>query len=585
MARFFLEPRHDVHRRYEALRAFYVEGLRSAEAAGRFGYTPGAFRVLCHRFRRNPSQEFFARPKRRPGRVPKAVAAKAAVIEMRKQNQSVYDISRALAGSTHPLSPAAISKILRDEGFSKLSRRRDEERADTTQPTTAAVADVRELSLEPREVHTMYGGLFLFIADLVASGLDDLLAEIGLPGSEMVPAAHAIRSLLALKLAGTARRRHVMSEVLDEGLALFAGLNVIPKRSFLTVYSTRIEPVMCRKLMAGWADSMDRLGLESSGSFNLDFHTIPFHGEDALIEKHYVSKRSRRQKGVLAFVAQDEDGRLFCYANGDVRKDEHSDEVMRFVRYWKQRTGAYPKELVFDSQLTTQDNLNRLNRLKIPFITLRRRSEEMLAAAHSAPPGAWKRIELENVGRAYRTPKIIDQKIKLADEDYYEGDIRQIIVDDLGHEEPTFLLTNQMKRSPVQLVDRYARRMVIENCISDGIDFFHMDALSAWVPMRVDLDLKLTLMASGLYRLLAYRLGNGYKTARTKTLHHRFVNAAATISITDHEIIVKFQKRANNPLLRAAGVEETTVPVPWLGNKRLKIQLGEASGQPRPSKC
>lgn len=570
--RFFLEPQNDVQRRYEALRAFYVDRLRSEEAAHRFGYTPGAFRVLCHRFRKNPSQQFFASPKPRAGRIPKMVAAKAAVIEMRKQNQSVYDISRALAGSTHPLSPAAISKILREEGFSKLPRRRDEERADTTHPTTAAVADVRTLNLEPRRLHTMYGGLFLFIADLVNSGLDRLLAAIGFPGSEMVPAAHAVRSLLALKLVGTARRRHVMSEVLDEGLALFAGLNAIPKRSFLTVYSTRIEPVMCRKLMAGWADSMDRLGLESSGSFNLDFHTIPFHGEDALIEKHYVSKRSRRQKGVLAFVAQDEDGRLFCYANGDVRKEEHSDEVMRFVRYWKLRTGAYPKELVFDSQLTTQDNLNRLNQLKIPFITLRRRSPEMLAEVRHTPPGAWKRIELENVGRAYRTPKIFDQRIKLGE---YDGEIRQLVVDELGHEEPTFLLTNQMKRSPAQLVDRYARRMVIENCISDGIDFFHMDALSAWVPMRVDLDLKLTLMASALYRLLACRLGNGYKTAKTNTLYQRFVDAAATITITKQDIVVKFQKRANNPLLRAAGVEDTTVPIPWLGNRRLRIELGE----------
>lgn len=584
MARFFLEPQSDVHRRYEALRTFYVECLRSAEAARRFGYTPGAFRVLCHRFRKNPTQEFFVTPKRRPGRIPKMVAAKAAVIEMRKQNQSVYDISRALAASTHPLSPAAIATLLREEGFSKLPRRRDEERADITQPTTAAVADVRTLNLEPRQLHTKYGGLFLFVADLVASGVDDLLRDIRFPGSDMVPAAHAIRSLLALKLVGTARRRHIMSEVLDDGLALFAGLPAIPKRSFLTVYSTRIEPVMCRKMMAGWANAMDRLGLETSGSFNLDFHTIPFHGEDALVEKHYVSKRSRRQKGILAFVAQDEDGRLFCYANGDVRKEEHGDEVMRFVRYWRRRTGAYPRELVFDSQLTTYDNLNRLNRLKIPFITVQRRSQDMLDEARNAAPGAWKRIELENVGRAYRTPKIIDRKISLGERNY-TGQIRRLIIDDLGHEDPTFLLTNQMKRSSTQLVDRYARRMVIENCISDGIEFFHMDALSAWVPMRVDLDLKLTLMASGLYRLLADRIGNGYKTAKTRTLYQRFVDAAATISITEQEIIVKFQKRANNPLLRAAGVEETTTPVPWLGNRRLKIELGETDGQSRQPKC
>ena len=58
----------------------------------------------------------------------------------------------------------------------------------------------------------------------------------------MIPPGCAMRSLLALKLFGTARHGHVMSAVLDQGLALFAGLNVIPKRSFLTEYSCRIDP-------------------------------------------------------------------------------------------------------------------------------------------------------------------------------------------------------------------------------------------------------------------------------------------------------------------------------------------------------
>ena len=137
----------------------------------------------------------------------------------------------------------------------------------------------------------------------------------------MIPAGCALRSLLALKLFGNARHRHVMSAVLDEGLALFAGLNVIPKRSFLTEYSCRIDPACYPKLMRRWFDAVSRLGLAAAQSFDLDFHTIPFHGEDALVEKHYVSKRSRRQKGVLAFLAQDADTRVFCYANGELRKD------------------------------------------------------------------------------------------------------------------------------------------------------------------------------------------------------------------------------------------------------------------------
>src|SRR5205823_9703264 len=222
------------------------------------------------------------------------------------------------------------------------------------------------------------GGLFLFLPWLISTDLPKLLARADFPGSKMIPAACALRSLLALKLFGNARYSHVMSDVLDEGLALFAGLNVIPKRSFLTEYSCRIAPRCYPRLMHHWFDAVSRLGLRWGTSFHLDFHTIPFHGEDALVEKHYVSKRSRRQKGLLAFLAEDADARVFCYANSDLRKAEQNDEILRFVEFWQQRTGKLPHELVFDSKLTTHGNLDRLNQLGIAFITLRRRSPEML---------------------------------------------------------------------------------------------------------------------------------------------------------------------------------------------------------------
>ena len=269
----------------------------------------------------------------------------------------------------------------------------------------ADVADVRRLDLTPRSLRTKFGGLFLFLPWLVAADLDALLARGGFPGSKMVPAACAVRSLLALKLFGNARHSHVMSSVLDEGLALFAGLNVVPKRSFLTEYSCRIEPACYPKLMRDWFDAVSRLGLQWGTSFDLDFHTIPFHGDDALVEKHYVSKRSRRQKGMLAFLAQDADTRVFCYANGELRKDQQNDEVLRFVEFWKQRTGRLPEELIFDSKLTTYANLNKLNRMGIQFITLRRRSQKLLDEVARTPTSAWRRVELESVSRAYRTPR------------------------------------------------------------------------------------------------------------------------------------------------------------------------------------
>jgi hypothetical protein len=573
LAQAFLEPKNATHRQYEALRAFFVEGQPSAVAAKRFGYTSGSFRVLCHHFRQDPAREFFRSPyqgSRAPAEV-RSDPEREEIIALRKQNLSIYDISAALAREGRVRSPASVAIILNEEGFARLPRRRDEERPAGVRPQAGDVADVRQLDLGPRHFRTKFGGLFLFVPYLAAIPLEEMLERAGFPGSAMVPAAHALRSLLALKLFGNARHSHVMSDVFDEGLATFAGLNATPKRAFLTEYSCRIDPRAYPKLMGAWFEAVTRLGLEWGSSFDLDFHTIPFHGEDALVEKHYVSKRSRSQKGLLAFLAQDAGTRVFCYAHGELRRQDRDDELLRFIEYWQERTGHLPEELVFDSKLTTHENLDRLNKLGIGFITLRRRSKQMLADVARQPVSAWRRIELERVPRAYRNPRILDQTIGLRD---YEGSLRQLVVTDLGHEDPTFLLTNQMRRSPAKLIGRYAQRMVIENGIADSIDFFHMDALSSAVPMKVNCDLQLTLMASSLYRLLGAQVGNGYATASSRHLFRDLIDAVGHVTLSEDEVVVRFQKRAHNPLLLAAGFADRTPSVPWLGHRRLRLLFG-----------
>ena len=205
---------------------------------------------------------------------------------------------------------------------------------------------------------------------------------------------------------------------------------------------------------------------------------------------------------------------------------------------------------------------------------MRRRSKKLLDEVARTPASAWRRIELESASRAYKTPRVLDQRITLKD---YDGPLRQLTVAELGHEEPTLLLTNQLSRSPSHLIGRYAQRMLIENNIEDGIDFFHMDALSSAVAMKVNCDLQLTLMASSLYRLLAVRVGNGYEVAKSRHLFRDFIDASAGITIDDNEVVVRFQKRAHNPLLIAAGFDETDVAVPWLGGKRLAAGLRIAS--------
>jgi transposase len=567
----FLQPQNSTHRLYEALRAYFVDKLPSREAARRFGYTPASFRVLVHRFRQQPERAFFLAPARGPHAAPKKDQARELVISLRKQNLSIYDISRALAREGLSFSPVSVAQLLREEGFARLPRRDDDQRPAGTRPTVADVADVRELDLQPRQFRTQFGGLFLFLPMLAQLPFERILRSAALPGSQLIPAGCAIRSLLALKLFGSARHSHVMSSVLDEGLALFAGLNVIPKRSFLTEYSCRIDPDCYPKLTRLWFDAVTALGLRHGSSFDLDFHTIPFHGDDALVEKHYVSKRSRRQKGILAFLAQDASTRVFCYADSQVRKDRHNDAILDFVAFWKKRTGHVPEELIFDSKLTTYAKLSRLNSDGINFITLRRRSPKLLGLVHSTPTSAWRRIELAGVSRQYKHPRILDQRITLPD---YDGPLRQLIITDLGHEQPTFLISNQLRRSAAKLIGRYAQRMLIENNIADGIDFFHMDALSSAVALKVNGDLQLTLMASSLYRLLACRLGNGYDKAKARHLFADFIDAAALIRISARAIEVRFQKRAHNPYLIAADFDKTDQVVPWLGNKRLRLLFG-----------
>ncbi len=362
-----------------------------------------------------------------------------------------------------------------------------------------------------------------------------------------------------------------MSAVFDDGLALFAGLNVMPTRAFLTEYSCRIDPECSPVLRRLWHDAVRTLGLKHGTSFALAFHTMPFHGEDALVHKPYVSKRRRRQKGMLAFLAQDADTRVFCSAHGQLRKVEQHDEMLQFVAYWEQRTGQLPHALIFDSQLTTSANLHRLNQRGIDFLTLRRRSHKMLATLAHLPASAWRRVALQNVSRAYRRPRVMDEQVFLTG---YEGPMRQLTGTDLGHEEPTLLLTNQMRRAASTLIERYAKRLVIANSIADGIDFFHLAALSSAVAMKITCDWQLTLMASSLYRLLGAQVGRGYEEAKGRHIFRDFLDAVGLITLTDHEIIVRYQKRAHNPLLIAAGFANTDVSGPWLGNKRLRLIFG-----------
>jgi len=569
---FFLSPQFPLQRQYEALRAYLIDEEPSGDVARRFGYSPGAFRVLCYQFRHDPLKRasFFRQPHRGPQSSPARDRVRDLAVAMRKRNLSVYDMQRELSAAGHTISINSLTVLLREEGFSRLPRRADDERPVTVKPEIADVADVRRLDLSPGSFRTPLAGLFLFLPLLDRINLQAVVTAAGLPTSQMIPAAQAVRSLLALKLIGTERKSHVMDLVTDRAIALFAGINVVPKRSYLAAYSSRIDHKVCLRFMEAWLDQVEQAGLPHGASFDLDFHSVPANTTQEPLEKHYVSSRSRSQKGILVFLARDAEQRVLRYADAGVTKGEQAGEILQFVRFWKKHTGNVPAELVFDSQLTTYQKLSELNREGICFITLRRRSEKMLREIYSQPDSAWQRISLPALTRIYRNPKVLESRVTLPG---YEGELRQLTVMELGHEEPTVLLTNHRKLGPVELLTRYAQRMLIENGISEAVQFFHIDALSSMVGMKVDFDMQLTLTASSLYRMMALRIGREYSHSQAKTVFRNLLDLSGKVEITTASVVVTLDKRAHNPYLVASGLADQPTSMPWFGNKKLIIQF------------
>ena len=566
LRRFFLEPRLPKHRQYEALRAFLVEGRPAREVARAFGYTLNSFHVLCHHFRRETQPAFFLATRHGPQTQPKKSAARDLIVQLRKQNHSVYEISEQLKAQRLPLSPTAVREVLKEEGFAALPRRLDEERPERPGPLVQPVADVREFSLEPRRFSTQCGGLFLFLPELVRLPVEALAQAARLPGSKMIPPAHALRACLALKLWSLEHKSRVMPLVADEGLALFSGLNVSPKKSFLSEYSCRITPRQTQKLLSAWHDQAWGRQLWGADSFNLDFHSVPYYGDHPVVEEHYVSMRSRRQPSILAFLAQDEQSQSFCYSNADLRKGEEADEIFAFIRFWEKAHGQRPKHLVFDSKLTTYANLVRLDRdWHIQFITLRRRTPKLLKEVYDLPRSAWRQVELDVPTRQFRTPRVYEQPVTL------EGHpLRQIFVLDLGHDKPTILLTNQHQSAVQTLLTRYAHRMLIENSLSDAVRFFHLDALTSAVGLKVDFDMALLVVASGLYRLLARQM-RGYADAHARRIFQDLVDMPAQVHVEQRQVRVEFQRRAHLPIVLASGLCDRPVAIPWWEGKPLRL--------------
>jgi hypothetical protein len=562
----FAAPSEPNQRRYEALRAYFVEGESAARVGERFGYTLATVETLVRDWRAG-RLSLFASSRPGPRQQPKKDRARSLALALRAEGRSLRQIERALAAAGTPLSRTAIAELLADAG--------------APAPTTPAASVAAAAAPKTRRLRAAdwptdgklvseHAGVFLLVPELVALDLPALVEEAGYPGSRQLSALNSLLALLALKLDQRRRRSHVTDVVHDRALGLLCGLTVLPKRSHLAGYSYRTTRAHNEALLAALVKRLRTLGVGGGEHFNLDFHAIMSYGEDPILDEHYVPRRSQRTRSVLTFFAQDGDTHTLCYANADLAKTDHAAEIIRFCDFWQTTTGQDPRLLVFDSQLTTHERLAELDERGIDFITLRRRSATLMTALAALPDNAWQPVRLERPGK-HRDVTVTETTVTLAKRDY-----RQLAIRGLGRDQPTLLLTNRADLAPKKLIERYAQRWAIENQLAHQIRAFHLDSLSSQVPLAVDLDTTLSVLCDAIYRRFANGLANGYATATPDTIWRHFINAPGELRFTDDHIDVHLRARAHTPVLLHAGYRDRTTTIPWWDGRQLRYSFTPA---------
>ena len=566
---FFLHPQDPMQRRYEILRAYFVEELNAEEVANRCDCSIHTVYGLLKQYRKKEEVNFFLPLKQGPkGHRPYVENLKEQAISLRKRNYSIYEIEETLSRNVQRIAPKTIDFILKEDGFSKLFRRTNAERLEALQARREypEESSIQGFATVP-QVSTIYGGTFLFIPLILELELDKLLQGISFYGSKQIPSLNYLLSYLGLKLLGKERLCHIEDFNFDYGIGSFAGLNVLPKCAAITQYSYRNPGSLTVQLVKGFLKILHGRNLVKGNYINLDFHSIPHYGDESQLQNNWIPTRGKSMKSILSFFAQDLETTYLCYANADIEREESKDEVLKFVDFYNSTTGKLPHCLVFDSKLTTYRNMDTLNQKGILFITLRNRGKYIHKKI--AKIQEWEKVTIDNLKRKYKNLNAFSELIDLKD---YQGKIRQIIVTGTGRELPMVLLTNDKESTIKETITTYTHRWLIELNIGENVDFFNLNALSSPIVVKVNFDIAMTLIANTLYKLLVREIRKFHKS-RPKTIFRSFIESRAKIDIEKDLITVKFEKRSFNPLIMDWVRKRQNILVPWMGNRRLRFKF------------
>jgi hypothetical protein len=565
--KFFLHPLHDWQRRYEALRASFVDRLPAKVVADRFGYSPAYVNLLRHQFSHNKIDFSEPVPEGKINRRAVDMATRQKICSWREHRLSAGEITQLLSEDGIEVSVRTVERVLAEEDYPRLPRRSRLKVGLTVQGARVPEVSQSLAAGIVRKVDCDSAGVFLFAPFIERLNLAKVVDDAGLPGSKMIPALQYFLSFLSLKLIGTERFAHMNDHSFDAGLGLFAGLNVLPKCTAMSTYSYSLDAIHLHKLQKAFVRQADRIGLYDKSIVNLDFHTIPHFGDESVLQEHWAGARNKRMKGALTLVGQDADSKLILYTAADIQRSEADDQILEFLSFWKKTQRGMEPMLIFDSKFTTYANLSELNALGVKFITLRRRGKNLIEGLDSVGP--WKRIHIPHANRKYQNPQVYESMVELTG---YSGSLRQVVMRGNGHSRPAFLISND-KDSPVEsIAGDYARRWRVENVISEAVKFFNLNALSSPILTKVHFDVIMTMVADTLYSMLAGKL-RGFEHCDAAKVYRHFVKGKGRVNLAADRLVVTFPRRAHNPILRNAPWHRLPTKVSWLGDVNLELKF------------
>lgn len=574
---YFTEELTPLHRKYIALRDFFVEDLSAAQVADKHGYTVSTVYSMTRDFRQELScneDPFFKTVN--VGRKPIDHKGEIAelVVALRKKYLSVPDIQVALNSRGITLTIYTIEKILSDEGFARLHRRDKQERLDSNasavQKFNAPIAT--RLRLQPEKFNTQLAGLLSVIPTILNYGIDKAIRESSYPQTKDLSRINSILSFVALKLSNI--KRYSADDVwcMDRGMGLFAGLNVLPKAAWFSSYSSGVTRDMNVSFLHSLQEIWKAHGLLGDTA-NLDFSAIPYWGDDEHLENNWSGKRGKALAALQAVLSHDPDAGIILYGDTTIRHSTQSDTVLTFIDFYFADPNANNtlKCLVFDCRFTTFGNLDKINKREIKFITIRPRCPSLVKHIDSIDESKWKKVKVSKV-KGIRTVRVYEEYKELSD---YDGLVRHVYIK-TNRLKPAIIITNDDKISLSELVRKYSRRRLIETEISEHIEFFHFNRNSSGVVIKVDFDLTMTILAHNVMMLYCKEL-EGYSHCKAETIFNKFISTPGEVTIGNATVGVTLKKKKSLPVLIQHLHSLGKSPVTWLDDFDISFGVGTTS--------